>query len=680
MSNAKKYFSVLTATTLAMVAIAPLASANYDDVLPTNPHFEAIQSMADRGILESYSDGTFRPSTNITRGQMAQAIATILELDITNRDRQFTDVQTWHPNIEAINALVEAEIVDGYRDGSFKPSMALTRSQMAVILVKAFGLEISEELTHAFRDVSRQHNNRFYIQTLVDYGITQGTSATTFSPNAFVQRAQMASFLQRIEDQVGFYTHTPAQSTTPSVSTSTSNASNLELTVSNIQNGKLYASNGQQYNIGNFTNFFSQANVSALQNAKITVNVSNKNITEILDVTVNKSSSKLNGQGVSLRNVTVNADFVELEQMNIRSNLIVTNLAQQSVSANNIHLTGSVNVLGNTYDYYTNSSAVGSGLVLHFNRSTIPNVTVDRPHTTFSGNSTIALLTATGATQNMYVHVPVEQVQLNSGYTLSLNATNQIKMVTVQQQGQVAIKMANQMLPILKVDNYYSTVALDPYLKVGQLVMPFTNNVRSVIQNYDKVRHNIQTTATTVNQYLLTNGVLPSSDSKYNSSYIPALTKTLSVGEVFYFPATVAVHMQNNVYTNVAVQWPMDRISFDTAGEYVIEGKVGSGIPRVTYTFNVVGLSNSPLRELLSSVTSRYVKTSIDGRDLQPWDQWTTSSELAVLTAAVQQAQYVLANTYATAWEIEQARSSLQNAIYVYELSIKKNAGSGYYW
>ncbi|MGE7914474.1 S-layer homology domain-containing protein [Lysinibacillus xylanilyticus] len=68
---------------------------------------------------------------------------------------------------------------------------------MAKMLTLGFDLQQATTLSAPFSDFTKDNETDKYIQTLLNYGITQGTSATTFSPYTDVTRGQMALFLYR---------------------------------------------------------------------------------------------------------------------------------------------------------------------------------------------------------------------------------------------------------------------------------------------------------------------------------------------------------------------------------------------------------------------------------------------------------------------------------------------------
>lgn len=197
------YGSILTAvlvviSSFVVSAHSVQASANpFTDVKETNSHANAIVSLYNEGIITGVTSKTYEPGKSATRGDAALYLANALNLqNSTAPNPGFKDVPTSSKYYKAIAALNKAGIVNGYGD-EFRPDATLTRSQIAKMLTIGFELEQSTTAKTKFNDVNKLADTatRKYIQTLVDYGITKGTTATTFSPNMKLTRAQLATFL-----------------------------------------------------------------------------------------------------------------------------------------------------------------------------------------------------------------------------------------------------------------------------------------------------------------------------------------------------------------------------------------------------------------------------------------------------------------------------------------------------
>lgn len=172
------------------------------DVKESDYFYDAVMSLSERGIIQGYPDGSFQPHRSVTRGQSAKILANALNLDMDNIvNPNFTDIDENNEYYKPIAALVEAGIIKGYPDGSFKPNATLTRAHMSKMIVLGYELDIQEELTHPFVDVAHESEYAGYIQTLFETGITTGTTATTFSPAENVRRGQLSAFVIRAESK-----------------------------------------------------------------------------------------------------------------------------------------------------------------------------------------------------------------------------------------------------------------------------------------------------------------------------------------------------------------------------------------------------------------------------------------------------------------------------------------------
>ena len=197
------YGSILTAVLVIISSVvvsgnSVQASTNpFTDVKETNSHANAIVSLYNEGIITGVTSTTYEPGKSATRGDAALYLANALNLqNSTAPNPGFKDVPTSSKYYKAIAALNKAGVVKGYGD-EFRPHETLTRSQIAKMLTIGFELKQSTTTKTKFTDVNKLTDTatKKYIQTLVDYGITKGTTATTFSPNMKLTRAQLATFL-----------------------------------------------------------------------------------------------------------------------------------------------------------------------------------------------------------------------------------------------------------------------------------------------------------------------------------------------------------------------------------------------------------------------------------------------------------------------------------------------------
>lgn len=189
--------SVLTAGTVAVAAIPTTANAtSFKDVPESHVHAAAIGVLSEEGIINGYSDGTFKPNNSITRGQVAKIFTRLFEEE-GELKQVFTDVPVTLTDKELVRA---AFVVNDYgvmtgSNGYLFPAKNITRQQMAKVLVEGLWLDHVEGNPSQVEDLDKAYPEyREYIEILSENGLT---NVTEFRPTEPVSRAQFASFVYR---------------------------------------------------------------------------------------------------------------------------------------------------------------------------------------------------------------------------------------------------------------------------------------------------------------------------------------------------------------------------------------------------------------------------------------------------------------------------------------------------
>ncbi len=165
-----------------------------------NTHEANINCAADYGIVNGTTAVTFDPGGDLTRGQAASLLVQWAEKALgaaltTNGTDEFSDTAgtTHEANIDkaADNGLVQ-----GFSDGTYRPNETISRDQFASIAVNATEFVLGSALTaDATDDFSDDDGNvhEANIEKAVDNGILNGATATTFAPKDDVTRGQTAT-------------------------------------------------------------------------------------------------------------------------------------------------------------------------------------------------------------------------------------------------------------------------------------------------------------------------------------------------------------------------------------------------------------------------------------------------------------------------------------------------------
>ncbi|MEM8705737.1 MAG: S-layer homology domain-containing protein, partial [Actinomycetota bacterium] len=188
---------VVTALAGSVAWAGPVRAGTFDDV-PAGVWFETpVEWLVSVGITNGTSDTTFSPNDFVNRGQMAAFLARYGEYLGGSPEAGFSDVPDGAFYDAPVDWLVERGITQGTSATTYSPGANVTRAQMAAFLWRFAGRMPSDVAT-PFTDVPDGAWYAEAVSWLLENGITQGTSATTFSPGANVTRAQMAAFLWRL--------------------------------------------------------------------------------------------------------------------------------------------------------------------------------------------------------------------------------------------------------------------------------------------------------------------------------------------------------------------------------------------------------------------------------------------------------------------------------------------------
>jgi hypothetical protein len=90
-------------------------------------------------------------------------------------------------------------LVQGYPDGSFKPQGALTRAEMAVLIVRAKGIEVPTSADKIFSDVAPDHWAAPYIKIAKAYNWVEGYPDGSYRPNQRISKAESIAILSRMD-------------------------------------------------------------------------------------------------------------------------------------------------------------------------------------------------------------------------------------------------------------------------------------------------------------------------------------------------------------------------------------------------------------------------------------------------------------------------------------------------
>lgn len=173
--------------------------ANAEGSLTWTSSKPAVAAVDNSGKITAKGEGT--ATITVTCGTKSAACTVTVSKPLVPEvpGTSFTDVPAGAYYEEAVGWAVEKGITKGTSDSTFTPDGVCTRAQAVTFLWRAAGSPAAKASALPFADVKAGSYYDDAVRWAVENGVTVGTSATTFSPNATCSRAQIVTFLWRAQ-------------------------------------------------------------------------------------------------------------------------------------------------------------------------------------------------------------------------------------------------------------------------------------------------------------------------------------------------------------------------------------------------------------------------------------------------------------------------------------------------
>lgn len=506
----KKLSKAAVATVLAssgiLVALPPAASAYvFKDLNPNADYYKPVLDLVNRGVINGYNDGTFRPSEAVTRGEAAKILAIAMGLNIARQQNPgFKDVPQSHPYYAYIAAIANEGVIDGFNDKSFKPNELITRGQIAKALTLGFQLEVASKINHNFKDVTSQNANEAYIQTLYNLNIAKGTTANTFEPFGTVTRAQLATFIWRAEK---------------------ADKGNPSYKVGDIRGDVIYI-NGVQYTIGSSLKaFVNEGNAAALKGAVIDGTFSGKTLTGIRELTLNASGTAnrliaLDGGGASFNgNLTINGTYLRVKNMKLTGRTTIAEVPRKTLadytqrieSLNVASISGvgfidwsqpnvpdddgylnpkdnevlkpvpDKNAKPNTR--YSARMSKADGYV-DFEDAYVSNLFIERNYTFVSADDTLSRVTIARDAEQVEIYADMTTMYIETARNLVLYGVHNIETIYKNNEKSVYLN-TDSFIDFLYVDNSFGWIDLGEHVYIDRVVLPKDKKPNQIFDDFE---------------------------------------------------------------------------------------------------------------------------------------------------------------------------------------------------
>ncbi|MBQ8525150.1 MAG: S-layer homology domain-containing protein [Clostridia bacterium] len=218
-----KILNIFVSLTVVVCLVFTTAYAAFPDVPEDRYNWavEAINSMADEGIIKGYEDGTFQPEKSISKLEGLVLIARVLGCDASENEIFMDEAKYMYKDIiedyelsfgenELAYLLLKGVITEEELEvyvGDGNSGTPLMRYEVAMLLTKALDAEdnlpSASALTYADAD-SVPATAKKYVRYVTEQGLMNGMEDNKFSPNTGVTRAQAAVLLKKLQNKTNY--------------------------------------------------------------------------------------------------------------------------------------------------------------------------------------------------------------------------------------------------------------------------------------------------------------------------------------------------------------------------------------------------------------------------------------------------------------------------------------------
>lgn len=142
MKNLKRLIALVAVFAMALTTIA--GAASFSDVAEDSAYYEAVETLSKLGVIDGYTDGTFKPEQAVTRAEMAKLIATMQGFGDSAESgsvTKFSDVPASHWASGYI-ANATGVAINGMPDGTFAPDRTVKYEEAVKMIMATLGYTV----------------------------------------------------------------------------------------------------------------------------------------------------------------------------------------------------------------------------------------------------------------------------------------------------------------------------------------------------------------------------------------------------------------------------------------------------------------------------------------------------------------------------------------------------------
>jgi hypothetical protein len=172
----------------------------FADISTGHPNFQAISFLKNEGVINGYPDGSFKPENVVSRVEVLKFILEGTDSELKNaKSLPFDDTSKNEWYSDYLYTAWKLGIVDGYPDGSFKPTVSVNRVEFLKMLVESMNIDINPDAENLeFQDVNNDEWYAPYVKFAHEKNIIQ-VNGNKFNPTAQMKREEVAEAIYRVK-------------------------------------------------------------------------------------------------------------------------------------------------------------------------------------------------------------------------------------------------------------------------------------------------------------------------------------------------------------------------------------------------------------------------------------------------------------------------------------------------
>ncbi len=182
----KNIISIVLGVFILSMVFSQVASAEFNDI-ENHDYAESINFLKEKNVLTGYDDGSTKPDSLINRAEFLKILMELKQIS-TGTEGHFNDVKSNDWFAPYVYGAIEAKLVNGYADGTFKPEQHINFSEASKMIFLAFEYKIE-----------KKEDEEWYVPYMQVLSIKKAIPTSIDDFGEFITRGETAEMLWRME-------------------------------------------------------------------------------------------------------------------------------------------------------------------------------------------------------------------------------------------------------------------------------------------------------------------------------------------------------------------------------------------------------------------------------------------------------------------------------------------------